>query len=375
MPDLSPTLRLLRDLVSIPSVNPQGDPGTPHTGEEAIAVHLASYFRKQGADAAVVPVEPGRPNVLARFNTRQKPRIRICFAPHTDTVSVSGMSIDPFKPVVKSGKLYGRGASDTKGPLASMAVAACAHYRRFPQSKVELVFAGLMGEEAGSVGAHHYAKSCPRFDLVIAGEPTRMHMVHAHKGVAWFELAAKGRACHASMPESGDNAILKLCAVFPEIEKRLKTLFRGHRHPLLGSPTFNLGLIQGGSKPNIVPDHCSAQIDLRLTPSLSLSNVQACLRAALKASGVRCRFLGGFQSLLTPRETPVLQAIRPATRGFDIAPWCCDAAVFSAKGMPAIAMGPGSIAQAHTADEWIRLKDLEDGTARFAALLARLEAS
>jgi acetylornithine deacetylase/succinyl-diaminopimelate desuccinylase-like protein len=342
-----------------------------------MAEFLAGFFRRHRAEVRLVRVEPGRPNLIARFAATGKPKVRICFAPHTDTVSVAGMTIDPFKPVVRGGKLYGRGTSDTKGSLAAMAVAAAGHYRRHPHSQIELIFAGLMGEEAGSVGAHHYAKSCPAFDLVIAGEPTGMHMVHAHKGVAWFEISAAGRACHASMPGKGVNAITRLADALGSLEKELRTLYRQHRHPLLGSPTYNLGLIQGGSKPNIVPDHASAQVDLRLTPSLTLPDAETHVRRILKGSGsgLKCRSLGGFQPLLTPRGTPILKKVLPATTGFAIAPWCCDAAVFASKGLPSIAMGPGSISQAHTADEWIALEDLEDGTLRFAALLEKLEAA
>src|ERR1700722_12180331 len=111
-------VELLQDLVAIPSVNPQGHPGTDQTGEQAIGEYVADFLRALGAEVTLDPVEPGRPNVIASF-VPEKPVAHLAFAPHLDTVSVAGMTIAPFDPVVRDGKLFGRGSSDTKGPMAA----------------------------------------------------------------------------------------------------------------------------------------------------------------------------------------------------------------------------------------------------------------
>lgn len=119
----SSVVRLLKDLVAIPSVNPAGNPGTEHIGEGNLAKFVGDYLQRAGAEISYQVVEKDRPNVLARFPGPNKKARRIVFAPHLDTVSVLGMTIPPFDPVIRSGKLYGREASDTKGPMAAMLVA------------------------------------------------------------------------------------------------------------------------------------------------------------------------------------------------------------------------------------------------------------
>ena len=115
----SGVIQLLRDLVAIPSVNPQGDPGTDGTGEEEIAKFIAGFLRRIGADVELQYVEPGRPNVIGRLGARGRARRAIALGPHVDTVSVRGMTIAPFTPAIRGGRLYGRGSSDTKGTVAA----------------------------------------------------------------------------------------------------------------------------------------------------------------------------------------------------------------------------------------------------------------
>src|SRR2546428_11084248 len=114
--------RLLQDLVRIPSVNPHGDPGTAQTGEAGMVEYLADLFRKLALDVEIHEVETGRANLIGKFTSRGSKR-SVAFAPHTDTVSVAGMTIDPFGGAIRGGKLYGRGATDAKGSMAAMLAA------------------------------------------------------------------------------------------------------------------------------------------------------------------------------------------------------------------------------------------------------------
>ena len=369
---LSPTVKLLQDLISIPSVNPQGDPGTPHTGEKEIAEFLGDYLRKAGADVSLQKVEKDRPNLIAIFPTANKrSKQRILFAPHTDTVSVSNMVIDPFEPQIKSGKVFGRGASDTKGPMAAMLVALKEHFQTCKDSNTEITFAGLMGEEAGNLGAVEHAKKCPKYDFAIIGEPTDLRIIHAHKGTLWLRITTKGKACHASTPKDGENAIDTMSEVIRFLKEDLADILEAKADPYLGISTLNISTISGGSKVNIVPDKCSLELDLRLVPSLSHKTFISTLREALKAidNNIKLEIICNSPGHHIDPQHPLISHILPATKGISVAPWFCDASIYAKKRIPAVALGPGSIKQAHTNNEYIRISELEAGTKCFKKVL------
>jgi len=366
-------LPLLRELVRIPSVNPNDRPGTDRTGEQAMAEFLLAHLRRLGARARLQRVAPGRPNVIGVFRPPGKVRRRILLAPHTDTVSVAGMTIDPFNPAVRRGRVYGRGASDTKGPMAAMLAAAAAFISgpRWAGGGLEITFAGLMGEEAGNEGAKAWARSCPDYDLVIAGEPTGMQVVHAHHGAVWLEITTHGRSAHASLAVASDNALYRMAPALRFFEHKLPALLRRYRHPLLGLPKATLTMLDAGSKVNITPSSATARADCRVVPGLDGAALIQLLRAHLGAeTGIR--LLGESRPLASDPTDPLVAAAAGAAAGLAQAPWFCDAAIFAARGMPAIALGPGSISQAHTADEWISVRALRDGARTFERVFAAL---
>ncbi|MFA7233344.1 MAG: M20 family metallopeptidase [Terrimicrobiaceae bacterium] len=356
------------ELVRIPSVNPDGEPGTPRTGEAACAEWLARFLGAAGAEAELREVLPGRPNVVARFPSDRPGKPRILFAPHTDTVSVTGMTIEPFSGEIRNGKLFGRGATDTKGPMASMLKALKDAVPMIPGLPYEIWFAGLMGEEAGQHGAKALSAQ-EGFAFVIAGEPTGLNVVHTHKGSAWVSLHTTGVAVHASKPEAGVNAIYKMCEAVDVIRREIGPALAELVDPVLGNPTVSVGTITGGSKVNIVPDSCHAVVDLRTIPGQDISIVEKLLRARVPDIGISMTV---SQPLYTDPVHPLVQALQRCGAGLAGAPWFCDAAVFSGRGCPSVAMGPGSIAQAHTCDEFISVDDLEKGAKFFLGFLQSL---
>lgn len=359
---------LLGELIRLPSVNPEGDPGVAEPGEARLAGYLAGILKELGAEVFLHEVLPGRPNIVARFPSDRPGKPRLLLAPHTDTVSVVGMTIDPFSGEVRDGKVWGRGASDTKGPMAAMLAALSRCREILPTLGHEIWFAGLMGEESGQHGAKALA-SQERFDFVIAGEPTDLKTVHAHKGSLWVTLAAHGKAVHASAPERGENAIYKLTSAIEAIRERVIPALSSRNHPLLGHSTLSVGTIRGGSKTNIVPDHAEATLDIRVIPGEDPARLIALLREAVPNVDLEHQ---GSAPLYTDPAHPLIEKLS-CLGGFPVgAPWFCDAAVFAEKGMPAVALGPGSIAQAHTADEWISVADLEAGADFFEKFLRSL---
>lgn len=367
MKALSP-IALLGELIRIPSVNPEGDPGVADPGEAGLASYLEKLLSDLGAVTELREVLPGRPNVVARFPSDRPGKPRLLLAPHTDTVSVAGMTIDPFGGDVRDGKIWGRGASDTKGPMAAMLAAVSRLGPEIAGLSHEIWFAGLMGEESGQHGAKALAAS-EAFDFVIAGEPTDLKTVHAHKGSLWVTLTAHGKAVHASAPERGENAIYKMTSAIGRIHDRVIPEISKNKHPLLGRTTLSVGTIRGGSKTNIVPDHCEATIDIRVIPGDDPEHIVALIREA--SIGVDLEHLGS-SPLFTDPKNPLIGKLSSLGATPTGAPWFCDAAVFSAKGMPSVALGPGSIAQAHTADEWISVADLEAGADFFEQFLRSL---
>lgn len=359
---------LLGELIRIPSVNPEGDPGVSEPGEARIAGRLATILRDLGADVSLREVLPGRPNVVARFPSDRPGKPRLLLAPHTDTVSVAGMTIDPFGGEVRDGRVWGRGASDTKGPMAAMIAALSRCREVLPKLGHEIWFAGLMGEESGQHGAKALA-SQEDFDFVIAGEPTGLKTVHAHKGSLWVTLTSRGKAVHASAPERGENAIYAMTSAIEAIRTRVLPELSRTAHPVLGRSTLSVGTIRGGSKTNIVPDHCEATLDIRVVPGENTDRILALLRDAAPGIGIEAH---GSAPLFSDPAHPLVAKLSSLGASPVGAPWFCDAAVFAEQGMPAVALGPGSIEQAHTADEWISVADLEAGADFFDGFLKSL---
>ncbi|MGB2350430.1 MAG: M20 family metallopeptidase, partial [Akkermansiaceae bacterium] len=219
----SNVVNLLQKLIRIPSVNPDCNPDGD--GEAAMADFVQGFLEEIGFNVIQEQILPNRPNVIARCpgpddQDDNRPRILLC--PHLDTVSVAGMDLDTFGTITSDGRILGRGASDTKGPMAAMlqALANCSDI--LASLPVAVDFAGFMGEEASQHGSKHFAKHhASEYDFAIAGEPTSLDIVHVTKGSLWATLQATGKAAHASQPEAGENAILKLARALDRFDQTI----------------------------------------------------------------------------------------------------------------------------------------------------------
>ena len=368
---------LLQAFVRTPSVNPSGDPGVDavDTGERRMAERVAEALADLGVQAELPEVLPGRPNVVGRFPADRpgKPKLLLC--PHLDTVSVRGMTIDPFAAELRDGRLLGRGTTDTKGTMAAMlwalaelgpdAVARMEH---------EVWFCGLMDEEAGNRGAYALAQAFPDAAFALVGEPTGCQVVHTTKGVTWLSLRTAGRAAHSASPHLGDNAIYKMADAVRAVRDELLPFFAKEPDPILGAATASVGVVGGGSKVNIVPDACTAELDLRTVPAQDRAGFVDEVRAILQRAcpGVEVDLIRRHAPLHTPPEHPCVQALVAAGGSCVGAPWFCDGSVLSAAGIPAVAAGPGDIAQAHTADEFLAESDLLAGVEFYKRFFARV---
>jgi len=366
---------LLQHLVRIPSVNPENTPGTDLTGEGEIAKFLTGWLEGLGAEVTLEEIRPGRPNLIARFAPMDG-RPRVLFGPHLDTVGVGGMTIDPFGGEIRDGRLWGRGSSDTKGPMAAMLWALRQTRELQKISPIAFDLVAFMGEESNQWGSKDFAKNhAHEYTFALVGEPTSMEVVHVTKGSLWTTLKTTGKAAHSSQPQKGENAILKLIRAIDTLDHHLGGKLAAFTHPVLGQSTMNVGVINGGSRPNIVPDLATAVIDIRITPSLAQSG------GALKLLGDTITDFDLPVEIVNPHENPpmetaedhpVIKALLATGSKLAGAPWFSDAAHLSDGGIPSICIGPGSIDQAHTIDEFISVGALEKGAVFFENFIRRL---
>jgi acetylornithine deacetylase/succinyl-diaminopimelate desuccinylase-like protein len=293
----------------------------------------------------------------------------LTYAPHFDTVSVAGMTIPPFEPTVKDGKLYGRGATDAKGPMAAAlwAIHEWARSGGRAQSPIEWSFLGLMNEEAGGTGAQAIANAGYTSDLILVLEPTEMSLITAQKGVVWLEISTHGKACHGSTPELGRSAIEAMTEILRMIYAELIPELARTSDPAHGHTTLNVGTIAGGSKINIVPDHCRIEVDCRCLPAQDLSEIQRLIEEKVRrvVPDATIKIPRRALPLQTSHTLPWVARLGAQAKGFGSSPWSSDAGVLNSPHSPSVCIGPGHIAQAHTADEYISVHDLESGTAFF----------
>lgn len=360
-------VKFLSELVALPSVNPAcAKPGDPLAGEQRVAEFLAASAAHAGLEIEFREASPNRANLLATLRPTGKAKRRVLLAPHMDTVPAA----DPiqFKPKLANGRLYGRGACDTKGSVAAMFVALSGLAKAGARPKeTEIVLTALVDEEIGQTGSRALAKDGLKADLAIVGEPTLLKVVTAHKGDLWIRLVTHGLAAHGANPHLGRNAVHTMARIITLLETEYAAKLRERPHPLLGCGTINIGTIHGGVQPNIVPDRCQIDIDRRTLPGETERGVHRDILALLRREGLRAELLDAKGAPCLPMETsadlPLVRQMLAAAKQREPlgVQYFCDASVFSCAGIPSVVFGPGSIAQAHTRDEWIAVEQLERG--------------
>jgi acetylornithine deacetylase/succinyl-diaminopimelate desuccinylase family protein len=373
-------LPLLKDLISIPSVNPMGrDVSGPEFFEGRLTEYLVQHLSRLGVPYEVIETVPGRANVLARLESPGATKTVLLDA-HQDTVPVDGMTISPFDPVEQDGRVYGRGSCDVKGGLASMLAAFTRLATERPAGLSNVVLSCTCDEEATSLGINHLVgswtgkkppgKLCPqRPDMAIVAEPTELNIVVAHRGATRWKLQTTGRACHSSRPSEGINAIYRMARVLKCLEEFAEWL-PGSRpaHRLCGPATLSVGLISGGSSVNVVPDACVIEIDRRVIPGEDNLQVQAEIASYLKER-LNFDLIHGEPYCSSPPLGDDLNGELAKRLGQSIAavvgprqvigvPFGTHASRIAKIGIPSVVFGPGNIAQAHTKDEWIDIAQL-----------------
>lgn len=371
---LLPAAELLARLVRCPSTG-----GPDGHGEAGMVALLADLLEPWADHITMTEPAPGRPNLIARFDGADRSRA-YAFEAHSDTVGVVGMTIDPFGSEVRDGKLYGRGACDTKGPMTSMLLALLRHLRDHGRPPVTWYFLATSDEELGGLGARQLAASGFRCDGIVVGEPTGLRPVGAHKGAVRHRVTVEGVAAHSSMPERGANAIHAAADFILGVERAVASLQGPVWGCEPGGATFSAGVITGGDQVNSIPDRALVETDFRLPPGLDASRAEAILAAEMDAvtsrrAGIifRSERTQQYPAFALGPDSAFREVIAPlaSTGWHEPVRYATNAGFFAAMGTPCVVFGPGDIRQAHTADEWIELEQVEKGVILLGQCLAR----
>lgn len=353
---------LLRDLVAIDSVNPALAPGG--AGEAAAAGRVAAALRAAGIDVEVTEAAPGRPNVVGVVDGRSAGRA-LMLCGHTDTVGVEGMAA-PFDPVVRDGRVHGRGSQDMKGGVAAMVDAAVAVARAGGLPRGRLVVAAVADEEHASAGAEALVATHAA-DGAVVTEPTDLRIATAHKGFEWIEVETRGRAAHGSRPADGRDAILRMGRVLGRLEAVEAGLRARPSLPRFGRPSLHASTIRGGQAFSVYPDRCVLGVERRTVAGEASDAGFAEVRAALAGLAAEDdEFDASARRILTrpphaiAGDHPICRELTQALRrrGLDAAPtgmsFWTDAAILGRAGTPAILFGPAG-AGLHGPEEYVEI--------------------
>ena len=358
----------LSSMVSVPSVNPFDEPVTEECREQEFAESYLQHMNGVGLDTFKRDVADGRPNVFGRrHGSGEGPTVML--AGHLDTVGVEDY-VDPFNPVVRNRKLYGRGSCDMKAALAAYIEVGRILDHAGLTLKGDLLIAGVADEEHMMLGSKDVSENGPIPDFAIVGEPTELEVCHAHKGQLCMHIKTFGKASHSSVPENGINAINHMADVIKSLGQYGDDLLARPAHPVCGHGKVTPCVINGGSISSSVPDYCELEVDRRTLAGESLESVIEEYRQlldSLKNSVPNFDYEIGPHTLNnlpldTPADSSVVTSIaeayqhvlgKPAPVG--AFPASTDAPHFLC---PAVICGPGSINQAHTLDEYVSIDEL-----------------
>ena len=358
------------------------DTSGPPARERPLARWIGDFLEDAGFRTELQDVAPDRANVVAKIGEGRGSGLVL--SGHMDVVLAGAPSLwtvtDPFEPLVRDGRLYGRGACDMKGPDACILQAARELAREDFRRQLTLVFTA--GEDTGGwfvsrvLGEGLVTPAEARFGVIP--EPSFMRIVRSHKASGGATLLVHGKAAHSSRPELGVNAILKGMDLIREVAA-LQERLKATPHPLLGYTTIKPTIIHGGFKHNVIPDRCEITLNCRLIPGHDLptlkqwlSEIIAKLKAGDESFIAEVLEARANTPLDVPEESEVVQQLRQLLGTEPTgAPYFTEAVDYTKAGIPTVICGPGNIDQAHTPNEYITLDQLDRGVDLFRRLIRR----
>ena len=351
---------LLKDLIAAES--------TCDKGELKAARVIAKWLARHGLKADIDQWDGNRANAVAEIGAgKSQP---VIFAFHLDVVPAGKgqWKYSPFEPSEHNGRIYGRGAVDMKGPTAAVLWALAELLEEGFCPDRELIFAFVAGEETDSCGAKRfvekYAQQAKEPAGVIIPEPTGFEVITSHRGILWLNLETTGKTAHGSTPQQGINAITSMRRLLSEIESYQLP----GSHSVLGQGSLSINTISGGQAVNVVPDHCTASIDIRTLPGQNhqdiLDDIRRMFRRLQKhwpEFSADANVIRSVPALETDNHSQFVKnfcstvgAEKPKGIGFTT-----DGPFFAQLNCPVIIFGPGKAGLCHKGDEYIEITELQ----------------
>lgn len=360
----------------------------------ALIAFVEDYLERHGVTSTRIPSPDGsKADLFASVGPAGKSGIGL--SGHSDCVPVEGQrwTSDPFTLTLRDGKLYGRGACDMKGFLACVLASVPMFQARALKEPVHIIIS--YDEEVGCTGVRpliaRLGHNLPRPRAVIVGEPTSMKVIDAHKRIDAYRTRVTGREAHSSMPELGVNAITAAAALIGELDRLGADIAATQNDPRFEPPfsTVFVGTIEGGTAHNIVPKHCEFEWQVRSLPSAAPAEVPRDLAAFARAAllpkmqqvtpeaAIDTVTQGSVPAFVaSPGSAAVALALK--LTGADkthAVSYTTEAGLFEQAGCPSVICGPGNIAQAHAADEFVSIAQLDACMAFLEGLADRLSAA
>lgn len=384
--DEQEVVRLTQDLVRIDSVyRPQRQGGS----EERVALFVADYLRGMGMQVYYEEVVPGRPNVIAIYDSG-RPGKTLLFEAHTDVVTEGDRemwSYDPFGAAISGGRIYGRGACDTKGNLAAAICAVKAIQRSKQAFAGKILLCIPCDEEGMMIGIKDFIRRgwAKNVDAAIICEPEENQLCITQKGAMRAILRTYGKMAHGAMPLTGINPNTRMARAIIALEElERKEMARLGQHPMLGWPSITPTILQapvkGDAQINVVPDQCMTTLDIRTVPGQDHEVLRGEMLAILEALGREDdQFKATLEVIeerpwtLTSMEEEVVQAVARSYREitgkepvYNGVPGATDGTFLHKAGIPILTTGAGDRHIPHHADEYVDIDQLVESTQLFA---------
>ena len=383
----------LEDIVALTARLVEAGGENPGGTEAATVAVLEAEARRLGFDVEIQPVEPERPNILVTLLPISPAPAAgmapgLMFLGHSDVVPAGpGWNREPFRTAVEEGRLYGRGSTDMKGGLAAVLGAMAALKDSGAELTGPVTLVCTVDEEDLGLGIRALAAAGLPYSYAgcVVAEPTDMETVIACRGDSYIELEITGKPAHSGRPADGRNAI-SAAARICELLRADHEAMQQKLDPLLGSGTWNVGLIQGGQGTSVVAPSCHLSIDRRLMPDDDPDAILAVLLADIRKAGIDTDGISvdaeltmqmpGFR---TPEDHPLVTnavaSVAAAGGTTQVGGWtaACDGGFIARDhGIPAIVLGPGGLNdQAHQADESVGVDELLTAARTYALLCLR----
>jgi len=370
-------ISLTRDLLHYNTINPPGQ-------ERDCAQHLGKLLQDAGFTVSYHEFAENRTSLIACIGGKHaKPPI--CFTGHIDIVPLgtAAWARDPFAGETDGDKVYGRGSTDMKSGIAA-SVAAAINLAPHLADKPGVVLVLTAGEEIGCEGAKYLAdnKLLGRAGAIVVAEPTANYPYIGHKGLLWVEIETTGKTAHGSMPEQGENAILKMNRVIDKLEHfDWRHQCGTDCHHVMGKPSMNIATIHGGLNTNSVPDSAKLTVDLRTVPGIEHAHLCRSIQSLIGSLGHATRLVDVPPLYSEPDEW--IESVFAAATPFIDAPPTAKTIMFSTDGadlkrgysaasgvsVPAVVLGPGQPELAHQTDEWCSLTRIGHSVELFERLM------